>query len=444
MTQAPGRPNAYATFLQLEKEARDAQSLEALGYVFANRLRDLVPARQAVVYTMATRTGPKVQTISDVPTPDANAPMVLWLQSLATRLEKTPEFFKLHKIDLHGRNEEQREEALHWLPENIYWCPFISPEGHVTGAMLIAADQDLGSVEFSLVENLLDAWSHAWNAKLGSWGRRKRWGLGRTAQIVGALAVLIQFIPVTQTALAPAEVVARDPVLVAAPMNGVIETVHVEPNSHVAKGDALFSFDDTELSGQLDVAQEELLVARTALRTARQGAFRDAERNAEVAILETRVKLKEAERNFIQDRVQRKDVYAEQGGVAVFRDVAGLEGRPVTTGERVMLIAKPHETKLQIELPVADAVVLETGSPVRLFLDRDPLNPVDAVLAYAGYEAEMSSSGVLSYRLVATFEGDTPPRIGLRGMAKIEGEDVALFFYLFRRPLSALRQWLGV
>ncbi|MEG3619517.1 biotin/lipoyl-binding protein [Magnetovibrio sp. PR-2] len=444
MTVPTGQNNAYVSFLQLEQEARNAPTLDALGYVFANRIRDLVPIRQAVVFTMATRTGPKVQTISDVPTPDANAPMVRWLQSMAADMQDDPKYNRLHVVDVNSWGAAKRDAALHWLPNNILWCPFLAEEGHVSGGMLIASDQALSEIERSLIENLMGAWAHAWNAKLGTWGRRRRLPLGRTTQIVAALALAVQFIPVTQTALAPAEVVAKDPVLVAAPMNGVVETVHIEPNSHVKKGDLLFSFDDTELSGQLDVAQEELLVARTSLRTARQGAFRNAERNAEVAVLETQVKLSEAERNFIHAQVQRKDIYAEQGGVAVFRDVAGLEGRPVTTGERVMLIAKPHETKLQIELPVADAVVLETGAPVRLFLDRDPLIPVDAVLAYAGYEAEVTSSGVLSYRLVATFADGTSPRIGLRGMAKIEGKKVFLFFYLFRRPLSALRQWLGV
>ncbi|MBL4691982.1 MAG: HlyD family secretion protein, partial [Magnetovibrio sp.] len=184
---------------------------------------------------------------------------------------------------------------------------------------------------------------------------------------------------------------------------------------------------------------------RTALHSARQGAFRDPKRNAEVALLLARVALSEAERNNIAQLVARKDVHAGRDGVAVFRDASELEGRPVSTGERVMLVAQPHETELRIELPVADAVVLEQGAPVRLFLDRNPLAPVDAVLEYAGYEAEMMPSGVLSYRLIAQFSGsDTPPRIGLRGTAKIEGTDVSLFLYLFRRPISALRQWVGI
>ena len=34
-------------------------------------------------------------------------------------------------------------------------------------------------------------------------------------------------------------------------------------------------------------------------------------------------------------------------------------------------------------------------------------------------------------------------RIGLRGTARIEGDEVPLFLYLFRRPIAVLRQAVG-
>jgi hypothetical protein len=56
----------------------------------------------------------------------------------------------------------------------------------------------------------------------------------------------------------------------------------------------------------------------------------------------------------------------------------------------------------------------------------------------------MSPSGVLGYRLKASLADDkAPPRIGLRGTAKLFGDRVTLFYYLMRRPLSAARQFLG-
>lgn len=434
----------YLTLLQLEKEARHAETSNALAYTMVNRARVLVAHRQAILFRLNRTGGVQVQAISDVSTPDPNAPFVRWLMRMGKSIVDQETGGTLHEVDVKSLSERDREEVPDWLPAHIMWCPMKAPDGSLVGALLIARDEPWQEQDTILMDHLVDAWGHAWCAVLGPQAKRKRLSLSLPLKVAAVVLLAVQFIPVSQTALSPAEVVAHEPELVAAPMDGVIKTVHVLPNSPVKKGDLLFSFDDTRLVGNLEVAEEKLLVARTSLRTARQGAFRDPKQNAEVALLDARVSLSGAERDHIRKQVARKDVRAGRDGVAVFRDSSEMEGRPVKTGERVMLIAQPHETELRIELPVADAVVLEPGAPVRLFLDRNPLDPVDAVLEYAGYEAEMSPSGVLSYRLIAQFTGATPPRIGLRGTAKVQGANVPLFLYLFRRPISALRQWFGI
>lgn len=444
MDASSQQDQAYLTLLQLEKEARHAENLDVLGYTMVNRARALVAHRQAALFKVSATGGLHVQAISDVSTPDANAPFVRLLLRMGTAIVGEETGTSLHEVDVQTLPERERAELPEWLPAHLLWCPLLAPDGALVGALLIARDEPWNEFDGILMSHLSDAWAHAWRAILGPRSPRKRWQPSLAIKIAAVVVLAAQFIPVSQSALAPAEVVAHNPELVAAPFDGVIKTVHVAPNSPVAKGDLLFSFDDTALAGRMEVAEEELLVARTALRTAQQGAFRDAQRNAEVALLLARVALSAAERDYIRNQVARKDVRAGRDGVAVFRDASDMEGRPVSTGERVMLIARPHGTELRIELPVADAVVLEPGAPVRLFLDRDPLAPVDAVLEYAGYEAEMAPSGVLSYRLIAQFAGETPPRIGLRGTAKIQGGDVPLFLYLFRRPISTLRQWFGL
>jgi len=39
---------------------------------------------------------------------------------------------------------------------------------------------------------------------------------------------------------------------------------------------------------------------------------------------------------------------------------------------------------------------------------------------------------------------DLPHRIGLRGTAKLYGEKVSLAYYLLRRPITFVRQHLGI
>ena len=71
--------------------------------------------------------------------------------------------------------------------------------------------------------------------------------------------------------------------------------------------------------------------------------------------------------------------------------------------------------------------------------------PLQATLRQASYEATLSSSNVLGYRLKATLtQSEHVPRIGLRGTAKVYGDRVTLFYFLARRPLAAVRQFLGL
>ena len=152
---------------------------------------------------------------------------------------------------------------------------------------------------------------------------------------------------------------------------------------------------------------------------------------------------KRAERDYARELLSRAEVRAERDGIAVFADAERWTGKPVRTGERLLELADPQQAELKIELDVGDAIGFASQAPVTLFLDGDPLTPHQAILERAAYESEQTPSGNLAYRLDARFT-DAPPRIGLRGTAKVYGENVPLAVYLFRRPLAAIRKAIGV
>jgi hypothetical protein len=82
---------------------------------------------------------------------------------------------------------------------------------------------------------------------------------------------------------------------------------------------------------------------------------------------------------------------------------------------------------------------------VSLFLNAHPLSSVPATVSHASYHAEVLPNNTLAYRVTAQLgEGSPELRIGWQGSAKIYGEHVSLFTYLFRRPISALRPWVGL
>jgi hypothetical protein len=132
----------------------------------------------------------------------------------------------------------------------------------------------------------------------------------------------------------------------------------------------------------------------------------------------------------------------------VFGDALDLQGKPVSTGERVALLADPKDAGVLVWLPVADAISLEQGAELRLFLRIAPTSPLRARIEQTSYQSTLSPDGVASYRLRARFEALEPEdaarvRIGLAGTAKLYGERAPLGYAMLRRPLAALREWTG-
>ncbi|MEQ8964466.1 MAG: HlyD family efflux transporter periplasmic adaptor subunit, partial [Azospirillaceae bacterium] len=265
------------------------------------------------------------------------------------------------------------------------------------------------------------------------------------AGAAAVLALAARARPGPPSARAPAGVVPHEPAVVAAPLAGVISEVVVEPNESVAPGDLLFVYDDTELRSARAVAERTLAIAEAELQRARQGAFDDREQGARLAVLEARRALRAAELDTAEARLARVRVTADRAGVAVFADSREWTGRPVSVGERVMTIADPDSVRLRADLPATESIVLAEGADVTFFLDAAPLAPREAVVTAAAYEAAPTAEGTLAYRVEARFaDAGAPPRLGLRGTARITGSTVPLAFYLFRRPIAWARGTLGL
>ena len=233
--------------------------------------------------------------------------------------------------------------------------------------------------------------------------------------------------------------------IVSAPIDGVVRELIKNPNTRVAKGESLLLFEDTSFRNEVAIAKKALSVTQAELRKASQAAFGDNKSKSEIAILKSHVELRQSELDYANDLLSRVEVKAEQRGLLIYADKDDWKGRPVRVGEKIMEIANPSSIKLKIELAVSDAILIEQNADVEVFLDIAPLNSMPAKITHTSYKADVTANEVLAYKLDAEFSEEIPElRIGLQGTAKIYGEKVSLFFYLFRRPISALRQLIGL
>jgi multidrug efflux pump subunit AcrA (membrane-fusion protein) len=233
--------------------------------------------------------------------------------------------------------------------------------------------------------------------------------------------------------------------VVRAPLEGVIDKVYAQPNKTVAKEALLMTLDDTPLKSRLDVAQQELEIAKAEYRRSEQASVLDAKAATEMPMLAARIAQREAEVAYIDTLLKRIIIRANHAGIAIIHDAYELEGKPVKLGERLLTIAQPNQAELEMWLAVGDSIDLPDAAEVKLFLNVAPETPYPAVLRYVNFQAEMSPEGLFAFRVRADFpDPQQLPRVGLRGTAKIYGKQVPLYYYVFRRPYAAARQWLGL
>jgi multidrug efflux pump subunit AcrA (membrane-fusion protein) len=427
----------FAQLLALQSQTRAAADIDSLAYSLVNDAQPLFGYRHAALL-IAGRT----RAVTGISQVEPHAPFAAFVERAASELLAQGVSAQAQQVDTNSLSEQTRADCQSLSASAVFWLPLLDRQQALFGGLWIAREQPWSDAEQALLAQLGDCYSHAWLALQPRKPWRLRWPRRKILAVL-VVASLLLFLPVRQSVLAPAEVVPLDGRVVTAPLDGVIAEFLVKPNQPVLSGETLLRFDATSLRAQADVAERSLDVADAELKSNAQRAFSDTDAKARLDLLAARVEQKRAERDYARELLARSEIRAERDGIAVFADAERWTGKPVKTGERLMDIADPQQAELRIELAVADAIDLEPGAEVALFLDSDPLNRHAARLERQAYEAQSSAAGQLAYRLDASFVA-TPPRIGLRGTAKLFGQRVPLALYLLRRPLAALRQGLGL
>ncbi|MDL9999409.1 HlyD family efflux transporter periplasmic adaptor subunit [Variovorax sp. J22P240] len=447
MTERP--PPAAQLLLSLNAlrdRALAAPSLDALAFSMANDLYPLLHYRQALV--MAQH-GDRLELlcVSGLARPSEDSPYLVWLRRasrwLATQLrDDKPRWLTRHAVDPPADIAEGWAE---WWPAGLWCIPLNDREGKRLGVLLYLLDQPPSERFQPMLQGVWQTWAHCW-AAFDARRRLPRWRPSRRhALVVLVVLAALMLLPVRQTVLAPAEVVSLNAQVISSPIDGVIERMQVRPNQAVEIGTPLFTLDETTLRSRSEVLGKEVAVADAELMAASQRAFDNPQSKNELTLLNAHARQRRAELAAVEAQLKRTQVLSPRAGVAVFSDPNDWLGKPVVTGERILHVADPKQPAMRVQLPVADAIALEPGGKVTLFLTAYPLDPLQGQILETSYQAKPSEEGVSSYRLLASIE-DAPAhaRLGLHGTAKLFGERVILGYYLLRRPLAAVRAWTGL
>ena len=343
-----------ATLAYLEGLIRAAQSRGELQFVVANDTRRLVPYRQGFLLIAGTtpRKRYRVAAASSIAKIDPDAPMIQWLERAVHTLRKNAPLDMCSMFTEKDCPEPLQEGWKEFTANHILWCPLQLPDKTVLGGLWL--DREIGWMESepTLVRRVAEAYAYAWKAlgyktPLFSWQRMPR--RATWAVLIGAIAVLC--IPLRLSTLAPAEIIAKDPSVVSAPMDGVIADLLVPPNTLVAKEEPIFVYQDTNLRNQYEVAEKQLAVAKAEYHQTAQAAFFDAQRKAQIPLLQAEAELRATERDYAKELLDQVKVKALRAGLLLYTDKSDWVGRPVQVGERIMEIADPSQIEVSFACP---------------------------------------------------------------------------------------------
>jgi multidrug resistance efflux pump len=435
---------------QLSTKARAAETEQALLFVIANETYALLTYRSALVFTIH-HGEPILGCASGLTSIDRGSVFVSWAEKVVKAF--LPQLFERQRLNVQHLPEHLRATWQEYWPEVVQVHPMSGVGGELMGVVVYITDQAWPEMTVPMLNALHQIHGvclQNLRAQKGPFDFFKQLVDGRNLKtrklllrsLAGLLLVLL--LPVRQFVIVQAEIISLDAIAVTAPLEGIVAEVVAKPNQSVQKGDVLIRLDDTAIRNRLESAKQGLVVARAEYLAGAHRAFFSTEKTAEAGVLKGRINERLAEVAFLEDQMGMLEIRANRDGIAVYGQENDWIGKPVSAGQRIMELADSTQLGITAWVPVADAINMRSGEQIHVLLYADPLSPLTATIELASYQASKSPEGLSAYRVRAKLPPLEEVRLGLRGNAKINGDWVVLGYFIFRRPLAIVRQWLGV
>ena len=327
---------------------------------------------------------------------------------------------------------------------NVQWFPIFSKKKLVMGLWLERwAGSPWQEEEINILNFLMQGYGVAWERfvpkfTLKMLGKRQYLFLS----IILFCALFLIHIPLR--IVAPCEIVPKEPVMITAPLEGIVEEVIVRPGQDILAGQVLFVYDKRVPLQELKVAQKQVQIIQSELNRAITLSFKDARSLPEIATLRIKLQKEQLRLELAEYQVDKLEVSSPMDGIAMLDSPEQWRGKPVRIGERVLVVSSPKMTKVRLWIPESDNVILDRSKPLKIFLNVSPEHSINAKLDYIADYTQMTDKGIPSFVSEAEWENDeVNVKMGLKGTAILYGQEVSLFYWIVRRPWANLRSMIG-
>ena len=252
----------------------------------------------------------------------------------------------------------------------------------------------------------------------------------------------VMFIKVPETVNADFMLKPTDISAAYAWFDGPIAKCFKQDGELVKKGEPIVQYDSQQLQYKVAMAKSALQEVEAELALEQQNSFIDREKLGKVKLLEAKresllVSVRETEW-YLKNSV----ITAPASGVLALTDGRAelLTGKAVKTGDKLFEIYGGKGMLAEIAVKEENSSVLQDKFQLDLFLHTAPETAIPAEIKEVSRYPELNADKTYCYKVRANLpQNQTDLRYGMRGIAKLAGKKVFLWFYLFKNMILYFR-----
>lgn len=271
--------------------------------------------------------------------------------------------------------------------------------------------------------------------------RSAKWGKWIFRSVILLALLVAMFVPVRERL--NAEFVLKAPEITSsyAWFDGPIAKVLKQDGEPVKKGEAILCYDLNLLNFKLANARNQLAEAEKEYDLESRASFVDREKLGKVKLLEARVNTAAVAVREAQWYLAHSQITAPADGLLVLAGGRAdqIENKAVRTGDKLFDVYGGQGIIAEIQVNERESSILAGKLEAVLFPYTSPENGLKTEIISVRKIPELSEQRIYCYTVKARVINSAGMRYGMRGIAKLQGEQIPMWYYLFRSLVLYLR-----
>ena len=248
------------------------------------------------------------------------------------------------------------------------------------------------------------------------------------------------YIDLPEKIIAPVIVKAQNSAEARSAIEGLVLNCLSEGTA-VSKGDILAELDVSESEYLLTEVEKKIIELQIKLNKAVNDSLTDSSRLLDVQLLKIEQEKLDIRASFLKEKISRNKVLAPISGVVRYLPKISIKGgsnkgRFLSTGESLCFIDDQSKRSVEISIAEDEIHLLKNMNDLHIYYHSSHDSYVASKIIYVPERPQVNE---LTSRYVYPVLAESTESIGVTGTAHLRGENVKLWYYLFKKAYLYLR-----